>query len=235
MNNTTGTNEEKGDVLLFLHGWGCDGTIFKGLASTFKGVRCLTPDFRGFGCNPPPDRPWTIEDYARDVAEYLEQLHCGKVTVIAHSFGCRVATVLAAEYPRYVKAMLFTGPAGFRRFSLKRWLSVTEYKFKKKLCALGILPFRCLERYGSEDYRNASPEMRSTFLKVVNSDVSKELKAQSARINDTIIMLLAGKTYGEISTPEGKVSLKHEIAARLNQILGAPRVIRVYFTNFVVE
>lgn len=69
----------------------------------------------------------------------------------------------------------------------------------------------------------------------VNSDVSKELKAQSARINDTIIMLLAGKTYGEISTPEGKVSLKHEIAARLNQILGAPRVIRVYFTNFVVE
>ncbi len=173
MNNTTGTNEEKGDVLLFLHGWGCDGTIFKGLASTFKGVRCLTPDFRGFGCNPPPDRPWTIEDYARDVAEYLEQLHCGKVTVIAHSFGCRVATVLAAEYPRYVKAMLFTGPAGFRRFSLKRWLSVTEYKFKKKLCALGILPFRCLERYGSEDYRNASPEMRSTFLKVVNSDVSK--------------------------------------------------------------
>ena len=107
MNNTTGTNEEKGDVLLFLHGWGCDGTIFKGLASTFKGVRCLTPDFRGFGCNPPPDRPWTIEDYARDVADYLEQPHCGKVTVIAHSFGCRVATVLAAEYPRYVKAMLF--------------------------------------------------------------------------------------------------------------------------------
>lgn len=70
----------------FCHGWGCDGTIFKGLASTFKGVRCLTPDFRGFGCNPPPDRPWTIEDYARDVADYLEQLHCGKVTVIAAQF-----------------------------------------------------------------------------------------------------------------------------------------------------
>lgn len=68
-----------------------------------------------------------------------------------------------------------------------------------------------------------------------NSDVSKELKAQGARINDTIIMLLAGKTYGDISTPEGKVLLKHEIAARLNQILGAQRVIRVYFTNFVVE
>lgn len=68
-----------------------------------------------------------------------------------------------------------------------------------------------------------------------NSDVSADLKAQGARINDAIIMLLAGKTYGDISTPEGKVLLKHEIAARLNQILGAQRIIRVYFTNFVVE
>lgn len=69
----------------------------------------------------------------------------------------------------------------------------------------------------------------------VNSDVTADLKAQGARINDAIIMLLAGKTYGDIATPEGKVLLKHEIAARLNQILGAQRVIRVYFTNFVVE
>ncbi len=69
----------------------------------------------------------------------------------------------------------------------------------------------------------------------VNSDVSTQLKAQNARIMDAIIMLLAGKTYGEISTPDGKVLLKAEIAARLNQILGAQRVVRVYFTDFVIE
>lgn len=69
----------------------------------------------------------------------------------------------------------------------------------------------------------------------VNSDVSAELKANSARIRDAIIMLLAGKSYGDISTPDGKVLLKAEIAARLNQILGAQRVVRVYLTDFVVE
>lgn len=69
----------------------------------------------------------------------------------------------------------------------------------------------------------------------VNRDVASELKAQSARIRDSIIMLLAGKTYGEISSPDGKVLLKAEIAARLNQILGAQRVIRVYLTDFVVQ
>lgn len=69
----------------------------------------------------------------------------------------------------------------------------------------------------------------------VNADVARELKAQNARIRDSIIMLLAGKTYGEIATPDGKVLLKAEIAARLNQILGAQRVIRVYLTDFVVQ
>lgn len=69
----------------------------------------------------------------------------------------------------------------------------------------------------------------------VNADVSSQLKAQSARIRDAIIMLLAGKTYGEISSADGLVLLKAEIAARLNQILGAQRVVRVYFTDFVVE
>ena len=69
----------------------------------------------------------------------------------------------------------------------------------------------------------------------VNSDVAAQLKAQNARIRDAIIMLLAGKSYGDIASPDGKVLLKAEVAARLNQILGSQKVVRVYFTDFVVE
>lgn len=69
----------------------------------------------------------------------------------------------------------------------------------------------------------------------VNADVSAALQANSPKIRDAIIMLLAGKTFSDISSPDGKVLLKAEVAARLNQILGAQRVIRVYFTDFVVE
>lgn len=69
----------------------------------------------------------------------------------------------------------------------------------------------------------------------VNADVSAQLRANNSRIRDAIIMLLAGKSYGDVATPDGKVLLKAEIAARLNQILGAQRVVRVYFTDFVVE
>ena len=69
----------------------------------------------------------------------------------------------------------------------------------------------------------------------VNADVSEALKAQNARIRDAVIMLLAGTSFTDIATPDGTVLLKAEVAARLNQILGAQRVIRVYFTDFVVE
>ncbi len=69
----------------------------------------------------------------------------------------------------------------------------------------------------------------------LNEDVTAQLQQQAPRVRDAIIMLLAGKSYGDVATPDGKVLHKGEVAARLNQILGAQRVIRVYFTDFVVQ
>ena len=68
-----------------------------------------------------------------------------------------------------------------------------------------------------------------------NADITKELQANDARIRDAVITLLAGKSFAEVQSPEGKVLLRAEVAARLNQILGAPRIVRVYFTEFVVD
>jgi len=68
-----------------------------------------------------------------------------------------------------------------------------------------------------------------------NADIAKDLQANDAKIRDAVITLLAGKTYAEIQSPEGKVLLRAEVAARLNLILGAPRIVRVYFTEFVVN
>ncbi|MDR0239683.1 MAG: flagellar basal body-associated FliL family protein [Deltaproteobacteria bacterium] len=68
-----------------------------------------------------------------------------------------------------------------------------------------------------------------------NADIAKELQANDARIRDAVITLLAGKSFAEVQSPEGKVLLRAEVAARLNQILGAPKIVRVYFTEFIVE
>ena len=68
-----------------------------------------------------------------------------------------------------------------------------------------------------------------------NRNITDDIKRNEARIRDAVIMLLAGKSFGELSSPEGKILLKAEVAGRLNQIIGSQCVIRVYFTDFVVE
>lgn len=66
-------------------------------------------------------------------------------------------------------------------------------------------------------------------------DAGKTIQNETARVRDAIILLLSGKTVRELSSPDGKVMLKNEVAGRLNQILGSAQVVRVYFTDFVIQ
>ena len=72
-------------------------------------------------------------------------------------------------------------------------------------------------------------------VEVSTPDAVRELDALAPKVRDAIIILLSGKTYTALSSAEGKMALKNEVAARLNQILGTPRVVRIYFTEFVVQ
>ncbi len=72
-------------------------------------------------------------------------------------------------------------------------------------------------------------------IEVSSKDAIAAIESQSAKIRDAIIILLSSKSYQSISTSEGKFQLKNEIASRINQILGTPRVVQIYFTDFVVQ
>ncbi|MDR2892083.1 MAG: flagellar basal body-associated FliL family protein [Deltaproteobacteria bacterium] len=72
-------------------------------------------------------------------------------------------------------------------------------------------------------------------VEVLSPEVINELKVQNPRIRDAMIMLLSSKTYTELSTQAGKLRLKNEILDRINQVLGGPKVTRVFFTELVVQ
>lgn len=87
---------------------------------------------------------------------------------------------------------------------------------------------------------NLSDPSGKRYLKLgmeveVNADVAQALQAQAPKVRDAVIILLAGKSFADVASVEGKVLLKAEVAARLNQILGGQYVVRVYFTDFVVQ
>lgn len=72
-------------------------------------------------------------------------------------------------------------------------------------------------------------------VEVIDARSANELKQSESRVRDAVILLLSSKTYNDIGTTEGQILLRKEIVERLNQVLGGPKVLRVYFTEMVVQ
>ena len=169
--NTNFTKEEKGaNVLLFLHGWGCDGSVFKSIATQLDCTSYLV-DLWGFGKSDLPSEAWCVEQYADQLKRFCDEHGLANFCVVAHSFGARVAIVFASKYPQMVKKLIVCGGAGLKRASIKRWWRVSLYKVAKFLSKIGI--FRGKLPQGSTDYQALQGVMKQTFVKVVNQDLSR--------------------------------------------------------------
>lgn len=188
-----------GKTIVFLHGWGCSGDIFLPVAEKLNDHKCYLPDFNGFGRSPlPPKDGWTVLDYACDLLDFFKQNKLREVCIVAHSFGCRVAMVFASQHPELVDKMILVAPAGLRKFSFLRWCKVRKFKIRKFLCRLGLsqnLSSRC----GSVDYNACDDEMRNTFVKVVNQDLSSYAKTVQCKT-----LIVCGKNDEETPLKDAK-------------------------------
>ncbi len=70
-------------------------------------------------------------------------------------------------------------------------------------------------------------------LEVKGDDVIQEIDNRKAQIRDFIIIILSSKTYEEVSSKEGKDSLRNEIKDNVNTFLVKGKVSNVYFTELI--
>lgn len=75
----------------------------------------------------------------------------------------------------------------------------------------------------------------SIQLELAGPALMEKAKQKSPQLRDAIITLLTSKSSESLFPPEGKLQLKDEINARMNQILGANSVKNVYLTDFVMQ
>jgi flagellar protein FliL len=79
------------------------------------------------------------------------------------------------------------------------------------------------------------------FLKVVmqfelsDPPVVEELNLLKPKVRDSILDLLTAKTYKEMMDPIGKQRLREEIAYRASSHLTKGKILKVYFTEFVIQ
>lgn len=155
---------DKRNVILFLHGWGCDGSVFAPLTEKMYHSTNLVIDLWGFGKSEKPQKEgMSVFDYAKELRFFLQEQKIGVCSIVCHSFGARVAIPFAAENPDMVDRLVIICGAGLRRFSLSRYVKEKIYKLDKR---------GKRKNYGSRDYKLADESMRNTLVKAVNCDLS---------------------------------------------------------------
>ena len=171
--------------VLLLHGWGCDISLMRPVADALKDRhRVMMIDFPGHGESGRPPEPWGVPEFAGNLVQLIRKTGFAPCAVVAHSFGCRVATWIASEYPELFTRIVFTGAAGIRPKQSKEAKARAEKyrKMKKVAETIGKIPFlraasekmreKLRRKYGSADYNRLDEEMRKTFVKVINLDLT---------------------------------------------------------------
>jgi pimeloyl-ACP methyl ester carboxylesterase len=161
--------------ILVLHGWGRRGSDFK---LSLEGLPALAVDLPGFGASPPPLTPMGSGGYAKLVEPVLADFETPCI-IVAHSFGGRVAVMLAASHPDMVSGLVLTGVpllAWRRPRKPSTWFRLVRMAAELKLISQARME-ATRRRYGSADYAAASGVMRGVLVRVVSESYEKELSA----------------------------------------------------------
>ena len=109
----------EGFPLVLLHGNGEDYTYFKRQMEPFsQQYRVIALDTRGHGKSPRGTAPFTLEQFAGDLKEFLDQRGIAKCHLLGFSDGGNIALLFALRYPQYVEKLILNGanltPAGVK-------------------------------------------------------------------------------------------------------------------------
>ncbi len=169
----------------FLHGWGRDCSDFEYFYNKIDGIFI---DLPGFGKSPEPNRAWSPNDYSIWLNEVLPD---SVDTIVAHSFGGRVATHYLNNFNNINRSIMVGVP--LLKYSNSQKGEKLELKLLKKANKLNILPDSYIEKYkrkhGSLDYRNSEGLMRDILVSAVNDDMSEILK----KLNSPIYLIWGDK------------------------------------------
>ena len=217
---------EAGKPLLLLHGWGGKCESFLPVARDFSKTHTVySVDFPGHGRSDEPDEPWSVTEYMEYIRAFLREVGVERTDIIAHSFGGRVAILLAATYPQLVDRMVLTGAAGIPpKKTGKKTMKSRVYRLLRGIARSGaarallgeertaLWQEALVQKFGSRDYRALTPSMRQTFNRVIGQDLTDclpKIKASTLLIwgeDDTETPLWMGRLMEEKIPDAGLVS-----------------------------
>jgi len=96
----------KGTPLVLLHGFPLDHHLWDEVVPLLEDTfDIILPDLRGFGESTTVDSPYSMDDYASDIAGLLDQLGIQKAAIVGHSMGGYAALAFVRRYPERVSGL----------------------------------------------------------------------------------------------------------------------------------
>lgn len=164
-------------TIVLLHGWGGNFQSFLPISSAFEGYNVLSVDFCGFGMSDKPNYDFTIFTYADVIVQLIRYLKLKEVILLGHSFGGRVAMILGNNNQINITKIILIDSAGIKpRFNLKKKFNILRYKINKKLVAINLKNKKCLQKFGSVDYKSLEENEKKVFLNIIKQDLSNFAK-----------------------------------------------------------
>jgi len=164
-----------------LHGWARTHGDFD---AVLPGLDAIAPDLPGFGATAEPPTAWGSADYARACLPLCAE--GPPVVLLGHSFGGRIALLLAAEYPERVAALVLTAVPLLRPGTAKAPSPPVRYRIARRLNHIGVISDNRMEalrrRSGSADYRAARGVMRDVLVRQTGETADGTYRRALARL-----------------------------------------------------
>lgn len=181
---------DKENALVILPGWGETRKTFYYMIpelSKYKTIYII--DYPGFGKTKFPNHDLTIYHYTLLIKDFLEKEELVNPILLGHSFGGRIIILLLGYYHYPTEKAILMDSAGIcHKKTMFQKLKSKCYRLLQKIGKILSSEKQkrwqefLIRKFGSEDYKNLSSNMRKTFSQVVNEDLTPYLKEISQEV-----------------------------------------------------
>ncbi len=194
--------------VVLLHGWGASASSFGSLLSQSRTERRLVAlDLPGFGASPIGASGWTTAAYSQLVRDWLATRGWERFSLLGHSYGGSISLRIAAEPGLQPDRLLLCSASGVRPAAQLapsprvRWFRALRASARRLPAPAARVATEWLaQRFGSADYRAASPELRATLVAAVREDLS----LQASQISVPTLVIWGARDQELPLQPEGR-------------------------------
>jgi pimeloyl-ACP methyl ester carboxylesterase len=120
------------EAVVFIHGWTCDLTFWRGQAPVYRNRRSLLIDLPGHGQSDKPNVAYPMEYFARGIEAVLRDAGVERAVLVGHSLGGPIAYSFIRLFPEQAKALVLVDATVSAVADKASYLAAQQVRYQQK-------------------------------------------------------------------------------------------------------